>query len=164
MDKIVFYSEGLEPEFVQQALPGIELVTVYSRRRLIESLVDEKTAVNDSPVETMLEATYRLVAISFSNPKIAWRVMRSILALPNASGSPMFRMGRILEDLVEKAKAGNEFDNRIDSAGCARAILGTFFAELYSLTSSTQPGVTITREDFDSVAAQLTMEWTKTDA
>ena len=41
MDKIVFYSEGLEQEFVQQILPGITLHTVYSRRRLVESLVDE---------------------------------------------------------------------------------------------------------------------------
>jgi hypothetical protein len=41
MDRIVFYSEGLEPEFIQQALPSAEVVTVYSQRRLIEALVDE---------------------------------------------------------------------------------------------------------------------------
>jgi len=41
MDRIVFYSEGLEQEFVQHILPAVTIDTVYSRRRLVESLVDE---------------------------------------------------------------------------------------------------------------------------
>ena len=45
MDKIVFYSEGLEQEFVQHILPEITIDTVYSRRRLVESLVDEPCLV-----------------------------------------------------------------------------------------------------------------------
>lgn len=49
MDRIVHYSEGLEPEILQQiateALPNTEMVTCYSKRRLVEALIDEPELV-----------------------------------------------------------------------------------------------------------------------
>ena len=45
MDHLVFYSEGLDPEIVRSALTGVEVLTVYSRSLLIESLVDAPSLV-----------------------------------------------------------------------------------------------------------------------
>lgn len=45
MDRLVLYSEGLEPEIVRNALSDVDVLTVYSQYRLIESLVDDPSLV-----------------------------------------------------------------------------------------------------------------------
>jgi len=45
MDRIVLYSEGVEPERLTHDISDIEIVTVYSQRRLIECLVDDPSLI-----------------------------------------------------------------------------------------------------------------------
>ena len=45
MDRLVLYSEGLEPEIIGHGLSGVAVLAVYSQHSLIESLVDDPSLV-----------------------------------------------------------------------------------------------------------------------
>ena len=71
MDRLVFYSEGLEPEIIRDALTEVDVLAVYSQRRLIEALVDEPTLVGavihvakmDAQWSTFLDSVSRTFAL-----------------------------------------------------------------------------------------------------
>jgi PilZ domain-containing protein len=58
MDRLVFYSEGLEPEIIKAAVTDVDVLAVYSQRRLIEALVDEPALVGAVIHITELNASW----------------------------------------------------------------------------------------------------------
>jgi len=70
MDRLVFYSEGLEPEVVRSALTGVDVLAVYSQHSLIESLVDDPSLVGAviDVVELTPQWTTFLESVSRSFP------------------------------------------------------------------------------------------------
>lgn len=130
----------------------------------IERFIGDESDRKSSPTETIYTAVYRLVSSSFINHHVAWRVLTTILEDPERTDSPLRRLSRTLEHLVQDAQNCGEFDARLDAGGCARSILGTYLAELFNLASQPTPSDPLTREVFDSVASQLVMQWTVDNA
>lgn len=124
----------------------------------LQRVVEERNKADASPLETVAEVMYRLVGFSFSEPVTSWRVLRSLFDDPAREELPVRRLLRIIERLVEEAQAEGMLRTGLDPAGCARAIVGTYFAELFVIAGSGERG-TIERLAFDEVAEQLVSDW-----
>ena len=78
MDRVVLYSEGLEPEIVRNALIEVDVLAVSSQLRLIESLVDDPTLVGAviSVAEMTAQWTNFLASVLRSFPLLPILIVR----------------------------------------------------------------------------------------
>lgn len=129
---------------------------------LLESFV--AASANVTALDLIKEVMYRLVSTTFANPRVGWRVLKTVLNDPTRTDSPVRRLGRSLERLIRDGQATGELRNTLDVSSCARSILGTFLAELFSHAADPGSNRTISRDEFESVANQLVMQWSAPEA
>ena len=124
----------------------------------LRALAAERTAAGASPLDTVGEVMYRLVGASFSEPVVTWRVVRTLFDDPSREDLPVRRLLGLVESLLAAAQRARELRAELDAGGCARAIVGTYFAELFVIAGGDGRG-RVERSDFDSAAEQLVAGW-----
>ena len=124
----------------------------------LRRVVEDRSKSDASPLETVAEVMYRLVGLSFSEPMTSWRILRSLFDDPAREELPVRRLLGIIEGLVGEAQTKGALRTELDPAGCARAIVGTYFAELFVIAGSGERD-TVARPAFDAVAEQLISDW-----
>lgn len=143
-------------------------IVIAIAEREIDGLIEfaeSRSNEGSSPLDTISEVMYRLVGLSFSEPVVSWRVLRDLFDDPSRSDAPVWRLLDLIAGLIGKSIGTGELRRNLDPAGCARAIVGTYLAELFVLAGSTSaeptdaPSKAPQREEFDGVAEQLISGW-----
>jgi len=126
----------------------------------LSALVDERRGSGEPPLETIGAVMYQLVGRSFTEPVVAWRVLRTMFDDPSREDLPVRRLLRLVEALVATAQSAGDLRAELDAGACARAIVGTYFAELFVIAGGNGGNESVARSDFDAVAEQLVAPWT----
>ena len=142
-----------------------DIVFAIANREIdsLEELAESLAATDATPLAMIAEIAYRLVAVSFEAPMVAWRVLITVLEDPSRGDSPILRLSSMFEDLVRKGVDIGEFHADVEPGSCARSIVGTYFAELFHISKQPDPNVRVDREEFDAIAEQLVRKWVTTD-
>lgn len=134
--------------------------------REIEALAElksERVREGASPFDTVSELMYRLVALSFAEPIVSWRVLRDLFDDPCRADVPLRRLLELIADLMGESQRRGETRPDLDPSGCARAIVGTYLVELFTIVETTDaesgPQAAPPRAEFDAVAEQLVSAW-----
>ncbi len=105
----------------------------------LRDTASRREAEGCSPLETIEEIMYDLVATSFSAPNAAWQVLRTLLEEPSDACSPVWDLIALIASLLTRAVAAGEILPHLDPAACARAIIGTYLCELFVVAAHPLP-------------------------
>lgn len=106
----------------------------------------------ENSIDALTDMMFSLVATSFGAPRVAYRVLKALLDDAEAPNSPVFALLALIESLLEIAQSNGELRDNIDLSAAARAIFGTYVAELFFAQSQGTPSTIELRSDFTSSA------------
>jgi len=125
----------------------------------LEKRTEAELSAGAEPLSVIDEVMYDLVATSFSACSASWQVLRSLLAEPADSTSPVWTLLLLVEGLLRRAQDQGSLRAELDAAACARAIIGTYLCELFAVTANRGGSASIDRSEFNRSASILTEGW-----
>lgn len=137
--------------------PGKKDIVMGIADREISALVvraREENRRGTDPLQMIGDLMLQLAEVSFGAGSAGWQILRALLEDPEDHDSPVWRFLSLLEDAIRSAVRAGRIRSNIAVDECARAMFGTFVAEMFAAAGSGK-SVLPQRRDFDRIAAML---------